>query len=415
MITRLRPASLCVLSALTLGFSANTLAETTLSALFMTQAAYSENDIRAMTADFTKAHPDIKVNLEFVPYEALHDKIVAARGAGAKGYDVVLFDAIWPAEFTKYGLLQDVTSRINKDQAGKIFAGAISTVTYQDKRWGMPWILDTKYLYYNKAMLAKAGITAPPTTWQELAQQAEILKEKNVVKYPLVWSWSQSEALICDYTTLVSAFKGDFYQDGKLNFTNPGAMKAINYMKDSLDKGLTNPNSREYLEEDVRKSFSNGDAAFALNWTYMYNMANDPKQSKVAGDVGVVPAPGEAAGQASGVNGSMGLGIARASAHPDQAWEYISYMTSQPVQDKYAKLSLPIWKSSYDDPAVQKGQEALIAAAKSSLNVMLSRPVTPSYSQLSTLLQQNVQSVLQGKAPAADAMAAATQSADRLR
>jgi len=415
MITRLRPASLCVLSALALGFSANTLAETTLSALFMTQAAYSENDIRAMTADFTKAHPDIKVNLEFVPYEALHDKIVAARGAGAKGYDVVLFDAIWPAEFTKYGLLQDVTSRINKDQAGKIFAGAISTVTYQDKRWGMPWILDTKYLYYNKAMLAKAGITAPPTTWQELAQQAEILKEKNVVKYPLVWSWSQSEALICDYTTLVSAFKGDFYQDGKLNFTNPGAMKAINYMKDSLDKGLTNPNSREYLEEDVRKSFSNGDAAFALNWTYMYNMANDPKQSKVAGDVGVVPAPGEAAGQASGVNGSMGLGIARASVHPDQAWEYISYMTSQPVQDKYAKLSLPIWKSSYDDPAVQKGQEALIAAAKSSLNVMLSRPVTPSYSQLSTLLQQNVQSVLQGKAPAADAMAAATQSADRLR
>ncbi len=90
-------------------------------------------------------------------------------------------------------------------------------------------------------------------------------------------------------------------------------------------------------------------------------------------------------------------------------------MTSQPVQNKYAKLSLPIWKSSYDDPVVQKGQEALIAAAKSSLNVMLSRPVTPSYSQLSTILQQNVQSVLQGKASAKDAMTAATQSADRLR
>jgi multiple sugar transport system substrate-binding protein len=263
-------------------------------------------------------------------------------------------------------------------------------------------------------MLTKAGIANPPKTWQEVEQQAEIIKQKGIVKYPLVWSWSQSEALICDYTTLVSAFKGQFYQDGKLNFSNPGALKAVSYMKDTLDKGLTNPNSREYLEEDVRKSFSNGDAAFALNWTYMYNMAKDPKQSKVSADVGIVPAPGSVAGDASGVNGSMGLGIAKASAHPDQAWEYISYMTSQPVQDKYSKLSLPIWKSSYDDPAVQKDQEELIAAAKIALNVMLSRPITADYSRLSNGLQQNVQQVLQGKVTPEAGMQAATESASRL-
>ncbi len=55
---------------------------------------------------------------------------------------------------------------------------------------------------------------------------------------------------------------------------------------------MTNPSSREYLKEDVRKVFSNGEAAFALNWTYMYALANDPKQSKVAGQVGIEPAPG---------------------------------------------------------------------------------------------------------------------------
>ena len=59
-------------------------ADTTLNALFMKQAAYSEDDVRAMTADFEKANPAIKVNLEFVPYEALHDKIVAARRARAR-------------------------------------------------------------------------------------------------------------------------------------------------------------------------------------------------------------------------------------------------------------------------------------------------------------------------------------------
>lgn len=403
----------CLLAMLVISGSVS--AATQINALFMTQAAYSENDIRAMTSDFEKQHPDVKVNLEFVPYEALHDKIVAARGAGGNGYDVVLFDAIWPAEFSRFDLLQDVSSRIAADEREKIFPGAMNTVVYQGKTLGMPWILDTKYLYYNKAMLDKAGIKTPPASWQQVMDDAKVLKDKGIVKYPLVWSWSQAEALVCDYTTLVSGFGGSFYQNGKLDFSTPASLKAVTLMKTSLDQGLSNPASREYLEEDVRKAFSNGDAAFALNWTYMYNMANDPKQSKVAGDVGIVPAPGDTPDIPGAVNGSMGLGIAKASQHPEEAWQYIHYLTSQPVQDKYAKLSLPVWKASYQDPAVAKGQESLIAAADKSLNVMLSRPETADYSRLSNTLQQQLQSVLQGKATPDVALKAVDTSAARLR
>lgn len=403
----------CLLAMLVISGSVS--AATQINALFMTQAAYSENDIRAMTSDFEKQHPDVKVNLEFVPYEALHDKIVAARGAGGNGYDVVLFDAIWPAEFSRFDLLQDVSSRIAADEREKIFPGAMNTVVYQGKTLGMPWILDTKYLYYNKAMLDKAGIKTPPASWQQVMDDAKVLKDKGIVKYPLVWSWSQAEALVCDYTTLVSGFGGSFYQNGKLDFSTPASLKAVTLMKTSLDQGLSNPASREYLEEDVRKAFSNGDAAFALNWTYMYNMANDPKQSKVAGDVGIAPAPGDTPDKPGAVNGSMGLGIAKASQHPEEAWQYIHYLTSQPVQDKYAKLSLPVWKASYQDPAVAKGQESLIAAADKSLNVMLSRPETADYSRLSNTLQQQLQSVLQGKATPDVALKAVDTSAARLR
>ncbi|MBZ7170716.1 extracellular solute-binding protein [Klebsiella variicola] len=403
----------CLLAMLVISGSVS--AATQINALFMTQAAYSENDIRAMTSDFEKQHPDVKVNLEFVPYEALHDKIVAARGAGGNGYDVVLFDAIWPAEFSRFDLLQDVSSRIAADEREKIFPGAMNTVVYQGKTLGMPWILDTKYLYYNKAMLDKAGIKTPPASWQQVMDDAKVLKDKGIVKYPLVWSWSQAEALVCDYITLVSGFGGSFYQNGKLDFSTPASLKAVTLMKTSLDQGLSNPASREYLEEDVRKAFSNGDAAFALNWTYMYNMANDPKQSKVAGDVGIVPAPGDTPDKPGAVNGSMGLGIAKASQHPEEAWQYIHYLTSQPVQDKYAKLSLPVWKASYQDPAVAKGQESLIAAADKSLNVMLSRPETADYSRLSNTLQQQLQSVLQGKATPDVALKAVDTSAARLR
>jgi len=166
-------------------------------------------------------------------------------------------------------------------------------------------------------------------------------------------------------------------------------------MVKSIDDGLTNPNSKEYLEEDVRRVFSSGQAAFALNWTYMYNLANDPKESKIAGNVGVVPGPGIPGKlEASAVNGSMGLGITAASKHPDEAWKYILGMTSLETQSKYAQLSLPIWSGWYDNPKVDKSQESLIAAAKVGLAAMYPRPTTPKYQELSTAIQQAIQSAL---------------------
>ncbi|MBY3075332.1 extracellular solute-binding protein [Rhizobium laguerreae] len=385
-------------------------AETTLNALFMAQAAYSEADVRAMTDAFAKANPDIKVNLEFVPYEGLHDKTVLAQGSGG-GYDVVLFDVIWPAEYATNKVLVDVSSRVTDEMKKGVLPGAWTTVQYDGKYYGMPWILDTKYLFYNKEILEKAGIKAPPKTWDELAEQAKTIKDKGLLATPIAWSWSQAEAAICDYTTLVSAYGGDFLKDGKPAFQTGGGLDALKYMVSSYSSGLTNPNSKEFLEEDVRKVFENGDAAFALNWTYMYNMANNPKDSKVAGKVGVLPAPGIAGkSEASAVNGSMGLGITSASQHPDEAWKYITFMTSQATQNAYAKLSLPIWASSYEDPDVTKGQEELISAAKIGLAAMYPRPTTPKYQELSTALQQAIQEALLGQSSPEDALKSAADN-----
>jgi multiple sugar transport system substrate-binding protein len=406
--------SLMALSAF--GLSATAMAADEISALFMSQAAYSEADVKAMTADFEAANPDVKVKLEFVPYDALYDKIVASKAAGGAGYDVVLYDVIWPANFAENGVLSDVTDKLGSIDKSQIFDGAWATVTYDGKYYGMPWILDTKYLFYNTEMLEKAGIKAPPKTWAELIEQAKIIKDKKIVDYPLVWSWAQAEAVICDYTTIAAAKKSEFFTDGKPAFEKGGSLDAVKYMADSLTSGLSNPNSKEYLEEDVRKVFSAGEAAFALNWTYMYNLTQKPEESKVVGKVGIAPAPGvEGMTEASAVNGSMGLGIMSGSTKPDAAWKFITFMSSQPVQNKYAQLSLPIWKSSYDDPAVTKGQEAVVAAAKISIGLMTPRPQFASYPELSKLLQTAIQNALAGKATPDAALAEAAAATARIR
>ncbi len=395
------------IATLVLGSTALTtaaMADTTLNALFMSQAAYSEQNVRDMTAAFEKANPGITVNLEFVPYEGLHDKTVLAQGGS--GYDVVLYDVIWPAEYAQNNVLMDVTSRVPADMKSQILPGAWTTAEYNGKLYGMPWILDTKYLFYNKDMLQKAGIANPPKTWDELEADAKIIKQKGIVDYPIAWSWAQAEAAVCDYATLIDAYGGKFIgDDGKPAFQTDGGLKALQYMVQTVKDGVTNPNSKEFLEEDVRHTFENGQAAFMLNWTYAYNLANDPKDSKVAGQVGIEPAPGvDGISTASGVNGSMGLGITTTSKNPDEAWKYILYMTSQPVQNQYAQLSLPIWATSYDDPAVTKGQEPLVASAKTALGVMFPRPFTPKYQQMSQALQVAIQKAVLGTSSPEDAL-----------
>ncbi len=371
----------------------------TLTALFMKQAAYSEDNVTDMTKAFEAANPNVKVNLEFVAYDALHDKIVTDQAGGAGTYDTVLLDAIWPAEFAKARLVRDITDKIPANYKSDVFESAFAGAAYQGKFYAVPWINDTKFLFYNKKMLADAGFTAPPKTCDELLAQARAIKDKGLVEYPLVWSWAQAEAAICDWTQLAAVMGGATFVDdaGKALFTGGGPLAALEWMKKTLDDGLTNPASTGFLEEDVRNTFSAGGAAFALNWTYMYNLANDPEQSKVAGQVGVTASPGMGDVATSGVNGGMGIAVTANSKHPDQAVAYALWMASKPMQDKYAQLSLPMWKSSFQDAAITKTAPELFAAANGEFTNLVVRPVVPYYTALSGALQVALQEALTGK------------------
>jgi multiple sugar transport system substrate-binding protein len=365
----------------------------TLNALFMKQAAYSDTDVKNMTEQFQKENPGIKVDLTFVAYEALHDKIVAAVPAGT--YDTVLVDVIWPAEFASKKMIVDITDRFPESERSKIFAGGLKTTEYDGRYYGVPWILDTKYFFYNNKMLGEAGVD-PPATWDAVVEAARALKSKGIVEYPLIWSWAQAEALMCDYTQLLGTYGGQFFDGGgNPAFNTGGGLRALEFMRMTLDEKLSNPASTESLEEDVRRVISQGEAAMALNWTYMFSLANDPNESQVAGQIDIAHTPKGPVG-APGVNGSMGMAIANGSQNQDAAWKYIQFMTSQKVQNQYAKLSLPIWKSSYEDKEVVQALPEVVPVAKEQLNDMILRPVVAQYNDVSHTMQVEIQRALTG-------------------
>ncbi|WP_238162056.1 extracellular solute-binding protein [Kribbella antibiotica] len=382
-------------------------------ALFMKQAAYTEADVTKMTASFTAANPGIKVIPEFVAYEALHDKIVAAGPAGT--YDVVLIDVIWPAEFGSKKMITDVSSQWPAAWKTEMLAGAIDTAEYDNKLYGVPWIMDTKYLFLNTQHLDVAN--ANPQwldTWEGTLKAARRMKEAGVVKYPFIWSWQQAEALVCDFAQLLGAMGGKFLDDsGKVAFNAGGGVQALEWMRQTIVDGLTNPASTQSLEADVQRVFQAGQASIVLNWTYMYGAANDAKQSKIAGKVQVAQTPKGTAGR-PGVNGGMALCVTAGSKNQAAAFKYISHLTSQPEQEKYALDSLPVWVTSYDEPTVIKTNPAVVPQAKKQLDDLILRPQAKSYNAFSQALQAELQNALLGRKPAQKALDDAADKANTL-
>ncbi len=379
----------------------------TLNNLFQQQAGYSASDLAGMTKAFEQAHPNIKVNNTLVAYEALHDKIVSAAPAGT--YDVVLGDVIWPAEFGSKGIVKDISSLVSSLPTSQIFPGALVMARFNNKYYGMPWILDTKYMYANGSMLKKAGVApADLKTWDGVVTALKQIKAKNIVKYPWLGSWSQAEAVVCDYAQLLGAFGGQFLDaSGKPAFQSGGGLKALEFMKMLLDEKLADPASTSSLEADVLKAFAQGHIAMNLNWTFQLAGALDPSQSTVSkDDVTILHTPQGTAGKvAPGCNGGQPVMVTTGSKHPNEAWEFIKFITSQNTQNDYVKDSLPIWSASYTDPAVVKDAgKQLVSVAKTQLPNMILRPQVTNYNSASQALQVEIQNALLGKKSPQDAL-----------
>ena len=376
----------------------------------MKQAGYQESDIEAITSEFESNNPNIDVQTDYVTYEALHDKIVTAAASKAGAYDVVLIDCIWPAEFASAGFLLNVSDRITPEMKSDIWPGALQAVTYKGKLYAMPWLNDVLYLYYNEDMLKQAGYDSPPKNWTEAHEMGMAAKAKGLVKYPFIEYFQQDEGLTIAYAYYLPAFGGKFFDaDDKPVFNSPEGVKALQYLVDGMKDGFYNPASLESTYEEVRRTYSQGESLFSVNWTYQLNLSNDPAESKIAGKSKLALMPGEVVPSVT-INGGMGLAVTADSKHPDDAWKYITYMSSKEVQKRYAKNALPIWMSLFEDPDLVAQQPELIAISKEQYKYIDNRPIIPFYSESSKIMSRELQAALTGSKTAEQALADAEKA-----
>ena len=118
-------------------------------------------------ADFTKQHPNVTFKQEVVPYGQYASKVGAYKTAGS-GPDVMqmgtgayMFD--FADMFLPLNGLVDLAAYYGTEAACEDF-DCSKTI------YGIPWALQGQPLYYNKAVLAAAGLdpATPPKTWKDM-------------------------------------------------------------------------------------------------------------------------------------------------------------------------------------------------------------------------------------------------------
>src|SRR5690625_1965834 len=136
--------------------------------------------VRQLLPAFEKAHPDIHVDVQTLPWTGAHQKLLTAI-AGGSTPDLCQLGNTWLSELIMLGALQPLNQRVTASKVierGDYFPGIWNTNVVDGTLYGIPWYVDTRLLFYRKDILARAGFEHPPRTWAEWARQLAAIKKR---------------------------------------------------------------------------------------------------------------------------------------------------------------------------------------------------------------------------------------------
>jgi multiple sugar transport system substrate-binding protein len=175
----------------------------------------------------------------------------------------------------------------------------------------------------------------------------------------------------------------------------PKAKGAVTFVRDQIIGEISHRGALAYQEPESLALFVQGKAIFHRNWPYAWEVANDPKQSKVEGRVGFGSLPAFAGGKSVATLGGWQLAISRFSRQPELAWKFVALMSSAEIQKQIALHMgrAPSRKELYRDPEVLKKNPQFQSQFETFLQAV-PRPPTPVYATLSNIMQRYFSSAI---------------------
>ncbi|WIE74755.1 sugar ABC transporter substrate-binding protein [Curtobacterium sp. MCSS17_007] len=317
------------------------------------QGTSLQNDKEVLTPVLEKFTEEtgIKVDLQVIGWNDLQNKIQTAVTSG-QGPDVVNIGNTWATSLQATGAFQEFGDAEMKaiggaDKFGKVAlstGGAPGETVTSVPLYGLAY-----GLYYNKQMLADAGIT-PPTTWEEMVEDAKKLTADGKYGFSLAGgSYTENS----HFAFINSAQNGGewFDEDGKPTFTSKANVEGIKRYLDLMqDAKVANPSNAQYDNATQSTTdFAKKKAAFILN----QNNANATIESlgMKSDEYGVVALPAPEGGkEIASFPAGINLSIFKNTKNKDGALEFVKYMTSMDTQTTLDKpySALPVLAEAAD-------------------------------------------------------------------
>ncbi len=318
---------------------------------------YLTQTIRGFADRFEAENPGIKVNLNVLPVAQYVPK-VQLMVTGRTPFDALYVAddflsqwAPWLEPLDAYPGIRELSNQLNPL--------AKESLTYQGKLYGLPYYMGFIALTYNEKMLKAAGIQAPPKTWDELVQQAKVLKQKGLSEYPVLYPGAgRAVGPVWSYLAMVASRGGTLF-DKDLN-TTPEGLDSLRWWGRAVQEWkITSPKMVELQTDDAFRAFMSGEYGFFIggNWYVGPLWANNAEKSKIVGQVrqALMPGNGRTIGYA------RLYAVTKFSRHKDEAVKLVKFFGGTDRAGHFVTAKEWVFRNAlvWGYPAVGKDPEVI--------------------------------------------------------
>jgi multiple sugar transport system substrate-binding protein len=315
--------------------------------------------VAELIPEFERQHPNIRVDLQHIPWTAAHEKLLTAF-AGRVTPDIAQLGSSWVPELVALGALEPIDRLVANSQAVRAqdyFTGIWGGNVINGRTWGVPWYADTRLLFYRSDLLRDAGFAEVPTDWAGWLKAMRAIKQRGAARdFAIFLPINEYEPLLAlglqQPEPLLRA--GGRYG----NFQSPGFVRASEFYLDMFRQGLA-PRATNTQISNIHDEFAKGHFAFIITGPWNIGEFKRRMPADRQDDWMTAPLPGPT-GPGLSIAGGSTLGVFARSERKAAAWKLVEYLSRPEVQLRFFELTgdLPPRRSAWNAPLLASDRYA---------------------------------------------------------
>lgn len=307
--------------------------------------------LQAQLAAFQQANPSTTVELITIPWDGAFEKVLVMFKSGQIP-DVIEMPERWSALYVKGKQLEPLDPWLKSSKELATLQKSVQEAARfgADKTYQIPYGFYMKALFYNKKLLAQAGVR-PPSTQEEFVKAVEAVSTKVPGKYGYCLRGGRGGGFEwLGHSTTYGGTGAFFDKDGNSLYSSAAFQKGMQMVVDFYQKGYAPKESISWGYNEIVTGFYSGTCAMLEQDADALIGIAEKMNSK---DFGVVPVPTGPNGKGYPNTGFAGWAMTSASANKDEGWKLIQFLSAAKQNLEWAKVVgvLPIHQGAEADPA----------------------------------------------------------------